>query len=94
MRKKDEPITIICNGHDITLTHDIIVHSRIHNSGTKFVKGTLSLLDRKIECHCLSISNKRWIGTTGMSSYIVELVKKDEPIVPKVAPVTDADLYF
>ena len=80
MRKEDEPIKIICNGDDLTSTHDIIVHSRINNCGTKFnteeSQRTLSLFDEKITCTCLSISNKRWIGDTGMSKYIVELVKK------------------
>jgi len=80
MRKEGEPIKIICNGVDITSTTDIIVHSRINNCGTKFnteeSQRTLSVLDEKIECFCLSITNKRWIGRTGGSSYIVELVKK------------------
>lgn len=80
MRKDDEPIKIICNGKDITSTHDIVVHSRINNCGTKFnttkSQKTLSPLDEKITCHCLSISNSRWIGTTGGSSFIVELIKK------------------
>lgn len=80
MRKDDEPIKIICNGKDITSTTDIVVHSRINNCGTKFnttkSQKTLSPLEEKIECFCLSITNKRWIGTTGGSSYIVELIKK------------------
>jgi hypothetical protein len=80
MRKEGEPIKIISNGKDITSTHDIIVHSRINNCGTKFnteeSQRTLSLFDDKITCTCLSISNKRWIGTTGNSSYIVELIEK------------------
>jgi len=79
MRKEGEPIKIICNGEDITSTHDIIVHSRINNCGTKFNteenQRDISY-DDKIECVCLSISNKRWIGDTGMSKYIVELVRK------------------
>lgn len=80
MRNEGEPIKIICNDKDITSTHDIIVHSRINNCGTKFnteeSQRTLSLFDEKITCTCLSISNKRWIGTTGGSSYIVELIRK------------------
>jgi len=80
MRKDGEPIQIFCNGENITATTDIIVHSRINNCGTKFNTSegqkSLSVLDEKITCHCLSISNSRWIGTTGGSSYIVELVKK------------------
>ena len=78
MRKENEPITIICLGEDITATHDVIVHSRIHNTGTKFVDVDNSdlILDEKIECFSLSITHKRWIGTTGMASYIVELVQK------------------
>lgn len=80
MRKENEPIRIICNGYDITSTHDIIVHARINNCGTKLntepSELILSPFDEKIECHCLSISNKRWIGTTGMFSYIVELIRK------------------
>ncbi len=79
MRIEDEPIRIILNGEDITSTHDIIVHSRINNCGTKFntVERERCLKhDRKIECFCLSITYKRWIGTTGSASYIVELVRK------------------
>ena len=82
MRKDGEPIQIICNGEDITATHDIIVHSRINNCGTKFntepSQRELSPLDSKITCFCLSITNKRWIGTTGGSSYIVELIRKKD----------------
>jgi hypothetical protein len=77
-----EPIKIFLNSEDVTAKYDLIVHSRINNCGTKFVEADNSHLDLddSIRCHCLSISNKRWIGTTGMSSYIVELVEKPKPL--------------
>ena len=78
MRNEDQPITIILNGQNITPKYDLVVHSRINNCGTKFVEADNSnlRLDDSISCHCLSISNNRWIGTTGMSTYIVELIQK------------------
>ena len=80
MRNEDQPITIILNGKDITAKYELVVHSRINNCGTKFVEADNSnlRLEDSIRCHCLSISNNRWIGTTGMSTYIVELIKKPE----------------
>lgn len=77
MRKPDEPIKIIIDGVDVTDKYDMIVHSRINNCGTKLNIGEQpDLFDSKMICHCLSITNNRWIGNTGMSSYIVELIEK------------------
>lgn len=79
MRLKDrQPISIILYGEDVTPKYELVVHSRINNCGTKFIEADNShiALDDSISCHQLSIGNKRWIGTTGMSTYIVELVKK------------------
>lgn len=78
MRREDQPISIILYGKDVTSKYELVVHSRINNCGTKFVEADNShlILEDSIKCHQLSITNKRWIGTTGMSSYIVELIKK------------------
>lgn len=78
MRREDQPITIVLYGKDVTPKYDLVVHSRINNCGTKFVEADISDLrfDDSISCHQLSISERRWIGTTGMSTYVVELVEK------------------
>jgi len=78
MRKESEPISIFLYGDDVTSKFELIVYSRINNCGTKFVEADNShlKLEDSISCHCLSVTNKRWIGTTGMSTYIVELIKK------------------
>lgn len=77
----ENQLQIFLNGNNITNTHTIVIHSRINNCGTLFntnkEQTTLSPFDKRIDCIQLSITNKRWVGHTKMSSYIVELIKNN-----------------
>jgi hypothetical protein len=95
--RKDE---IVVKNQEGKILHDVKLKfvSRINNAGDVMLpmdKEPVVIGRTEFVIHCLSISNKKWIATDGMSTYIVELVDVPKPqLTESVNVLADFLLWY